>query len=92
MVASVGCVLAPSIELLIVARLFQAIGCCAVVVVARAIIRDVYDPRAGATALAQASTVLAIGPIVGPILGSYLEVRYGHRAAFVRSRCSRRCC
>ena len=81
--ASIGCALAPSIGLLIAARLFQAIGCCAVVVVARAIIRDVYDPREGATALAQASTVLAIGPIFGPILGSYLEVRFGHRAAFV---------
>jgi DHA1 family bicyclomycin/chloramphenicol resistance-like MFS transporter len=81
--ASIGCALAPSIGLLIAARLFQAVGCCAVVVVARAVIRDVYEPREGATALAQASTVLAVGPIFGPILGSYLEVRFGHRAAFV---------
>ena len=81
--ASIGCALAPSIEMLIVARFFQAVGCCAVVVVARAVIRDVYDPIAGARVLAQASSVLAIGPIVGPILGSFLEVRFGHRAAFV---------
>ncbi len=33
--------------------------------------------------LLQASTILAIGPIAGPILGSVLEVRFGHRAAFV---------
>lgn len=81
--ASIGCALAPSIEMLIVARFFQAIGCCAVVVVARATIRDVYDPIAGARTLAQASTVLAVGAILGPILGSFLEVRFGHRAAFV---------
>lgn len=81
--ASVGCALAPTIELLIAARLFQAVGCCAAVVVARAIVRDVYDTRAGAHALAQASTVLAIGPIFGPVLGSFLEVRFGHRATFV---------
>ncbi len=81
--ASIACALAPSIEWLIAARFFQAIGCCATVVVARAVIRDVYTPQAGATALAQASTVLAIGPIAGPILGSYLEVEFGHRAAFV---------
>jgi len=81
--ASIGCALAPSIELLIVARFFQAIGCCAVIVVARATIRDVYDPIAGARTLAQASTVLAVGAIFGPILGSFLEVRFGHRAAFV---------
>lgn len=81
--ASIACALAPSIGLLIVARACQAVGCCAAVVVARAVIRDVYEPRAGAKALAQASTILAIGPIVGPILGSFLEVRFGHRAAFV---------
>ena len=82
-VASIACALAPSIDLLIGARVFQAVGCCAVVVVARAVIRDVYTPQAGAKALAQASTVLAIGPILGPVLGSFLEVRFGHRAAFV---------
>ncbi len=81
--ASIACALAPSIGLLIAARAVQAVGCCAVVVVARAVVRDVYTPRAGAKALAQASTLLAIGPIAGPILGSFLEVRFGHRAAFV---------
>ncbi len=81
--ASVACALAPTIEALIAARLVQAIGCCAVVVAARAIVRDVYEPQAGARAFAQASTILAIGPIAGPILGSLLEVRFGHRAAFV---------
>jgi MFS transporter, DHA1 family, multidrug resistance protein len=82
-VASLGCALAPSIEALIGARFLQAIGCCAAVVVARAIVRDVYDPLAGARAIAHASAILAIGPIVGPVLGSLLEVRFGHRAAFL---------
>jgi DHA1 family bicyclomycin/chloramphenicol resistance-like MFS transporter len=82
-VASIACALAPSIDLLIAARALQAVGCCAAVVVARAVVRDVYTPQAGAKALAQASTILAIGPIAGPILGSFLEVRFGHRAAFV---------
>jgi DHA1 family bicyclomycin/chloramphenicol resistance-like MFS transporter len=80
--ASVACAVAPSIETLIAARLFQAIGCCTVVVVARAIIRDVFDPLAGAKVMAQASTLLAIGPLFGPILGSFLEVRFGFRAIF----------
>ena len=80
--ASVGCALAPSIEWLILARFFQAIGCCTAVVVARAVVRDVFDPLAGAKVLAQASTLLAIGPLFGPILGSFLEVRFGFRAIF----------
>jgi MFS transporter, DHA1 family, multidrug resistance protein len=81
--ASAACALAPSMGMLIAARALQAIGCCAAVVVARAVVRDVYTPQAGAKALAQASSILAIGPIAGPILGSFLEVRFGHRAAFV---------
>jgi DHA1 family bicyclomycin/chloramphenicol resistance-like MFS transporter len=80
--ASIACALAPSIAWLILARFFQAIGCCTAVVVARAIIRDVFDPLAGAKVMAQASTLLAIGPLFGPILGSYLEVRFGFRAIF----------
>ncbi len=80
--ASIACALAPSIEWLILARFFQAIGCCTAVVVARAVIRDVFDPLAGAKVMAQASTLLAIGPLFGPILGSFLEVRFGFRAIF----------
>jgi DHA1 family bicyclomycin/chloramphenicol resistance-like MFS transporter len=80
--ASLACALAPSIEFLIAARFLQAVGCCAAVVIARAIISDVFDTLAGAKVMAQASTLLAIGPLVGPVLGSYLEVRYGFRAIF----------
>ena len=81
--ACLACALAPSIEILIGARFVQAIGCCAAVVVARAIIRDVFDAQTGARTLAQASSILAIGPLFGPVLGSVLEVRFGYRASFV---------
>jgi len=80
---ALACALAPSIELLIAGRFVQALGCCAAVVVARAIIRDVYDPTSGAKVMAQASTILGVGALVGPILGSLLEVRFAHRGAFV---------
>jgi len=82
-VASLACAASPGIGMLIVARFAQAVGCCTVVVVSRAIIRDTFEPAAGARALAVASTLLAIGPVAGPIVGSLLEVRFGFRAAFV---------
>jgi DHA1 family bicyclomycin/chloramphenicol resistance-like MFS transporter len=81
--ACLACALAPTIGILIAGRFVQAVGCCAVVVVARAIIRDAFDPEHGARVLAQASTIIALGPLLGPILGSVLEVNFGHRAAFV---------
>jgi DHA1 family bicyclomycin/chloramphenicol resistance-like MFS transporter len=82
-VASIACALAPTLGFLIVARIFQAAGCCTGLAVARAIVRDVFTPQAGARAIAQASSILAAAPLLGPIVGSALEVRFGFRAIFV---------
>jgi DHA1 family bicyclomycin/chloramphenicol resistance-like MFS transporter len=81
--SSVACSLAPSLDWLVVARFVQAIGCCTAVVVARAVIRDAHAPAEGARVLARASSLLSLAPIFGPILGGYLQVAFGWRAAFV---------
>lgn len=83
LLASLACALAPSLDWLVAARFAQAIGCCTAVVVARAVIRDAYAPAEGARVLAKASSLLALAPIFGPILGGYLQVAFGWRAAFV---------
>lgn len=83
LVSGLACALAPSLDMLVAARFAQAIGCCTAVVVARAIIRDAYSPVDGAHVLAKASSLLALAPILGPILGGYLQVSFGWRAAFV---------
>jgi MFS transporter, DHA1 family, multidrug resistance protein len=81
-VASALCGLSPSIEMLIGARFLQALGCCSVVIIARAIVRDAYAPEHSVRVIAKASTWLSLAPIMGPILGSYLQVTLGWRAAF----------
>jgi DHA1 family bicyclomycin/chloramphenicol resistance-like MFS transporter len=81
--ATALCGLSQSIELLIAARFLQALGCCAAVMVSRAIVRDGYAPQDSARLIARASTWISLAPIVGPILGSYLQVTFGWRAAFV---------
>jgi DHA1 family bicyclomycin/chloramphenicol resistance-like MFS transporter len=83
LLSSVACALAPGLDWLVAARFAQAIGCCTGVVVARAIIRDAYTPAEGARVLARASSLLSLAPILGPILGGYLQVAFGWRAAFV---------
>ena len=83
LLSSVACALAPGLDWLVIARFAQAIGCCTGVVVARAIIRDAYPPAEGARVLARASSLLSLAPILGPILGGYLQVAFGWRAAFV---------
>ena len=80
--ASLLCALAPSVAVLIAGRLGQALGCCSVVVAARTVIRDRYDPATGAAVIARASSILAFVPLVGPILGGYAQIWFGWRAAF----------
>ncbi len=83
LLSSIACALAPGLGWLVAARFAQAIGCCTGVVVARAVMRDAYSPDEGARVLARASSLLAVAPILGPVLGSYLQVAFGWRAAFV---------
>ncbi|SHG37995.1 multidrug effflux MFS transporter [Massilia sp. CF038] len=81
--ASLLCALAPTIDMLIAARFLQALGCCSAIIIARAIVRDAYAPGDSARVVARASTWLSLAPLCGPILGSYLQVRFGWQAAFV---------
>jgi DHA1 family bicyclomycin/chloramphenicol resistance-like MFS transporter len=83
LLSGLACALAPSLDWLVAARFVQAVGCCTAAVVARAIIRDAYAPAEGARVLAKASSMLSLAPILGPILGGYLQVTFGWRAAFV---------
>ena len=83
LLASAACGLATSIQLLITARFVQALGCCSAVMIARAIVRDAYAPEHSARVIARASTWISVAPIVGPILGSVMQVHFGWRAAFV---------
>lgn len=81
--ASLLCALAQTIQVLIAARFMQALGCCSAIIIARAIVRDAYAPADSARVIARASSWLSLAPLTGPILGSYLQVAFGWRAAFV---------
>ena len=80
--ASIGCALAPSIEALIFWRFLQSLGAAGGPVAARAIIRDLYEPTKAAEVLAYTTMVMALAPIVGPILGGVLTQWLGWQANF----------
>lgn len=80
--ASAACALSMSIWALIAARFFQALGCCASLIVARAIIRDAYAPEHQMQIMVRASSWLSLTPMLVPIIGAYLEVWFGWRGAF----------
>ena len=74
--ASVVCALAPNLEVLIVARFFQALGGCAGMVVVRAVVRDVCEAREAARAFSQLMLIMGVAPVLAPTLGSFL-LRHG---------------
>jgi len=80
--ASVGCALAPSLPLLVVARFLQALGGCAGQVIARAVVRDKFGHRQSARILSQLMLVMGLAPILAPLAGGALLSVGSWRAIF----------
>ncbi len=77
--ASLGCMLAGSIEALVLWRVLQGAAMAAAVVCARAIVRDLYDPVEGAQVMALALTGLGVIALCGPLLGGLVAQLFGWR-------------
>ncbi|MCB8878629.1 multidrug effflux MFS transporter [Acidisoma cellulosilytica] len=75
--------LAVSVHILIIARLFQAMGGCSGLVIARAIVRDTSAPKDTARRLAMMNLMVTLGPGMAPIIGSLLTNTFGWRSIFV---------
>lgn len=82
-VANIACMFAWSIESLILARVLQAIGGCAGMVLGRAIVRDVYDRDRAASAIAIITMAMAVAPAMGPAIGGLIDAQFGWQATFV---------
>lgn len=80
--ASVGCAMAASAEALVWLRVLQAVGGCAGMVVARAVVRDLCDERGAVRMMAMLMLVMGAAPILAPLLGSLLLLASGWRAIF----------
>ncbi len=78
-----GCALAPSIGWLIAFRALQGVGAASVMVIPRAIIRDLHTGVEGARLMALVMLVISVSPILAPLTGSALIVPFGWRAVFV---------
>ncbi|HSK38791.1 MAG TPA: multidrug effflux MFS transporter, partial [Arenibaculum sp.] len=82
LLASIACMMAGTIEELIAARFFPAVGACCGPVLGRAIARDVYGRERSARVLAYMTMAMALAPAVGPIIGGWLTTALGWRANF----------
>jgi DHA1 family bicyclomycin/chloramphenicol resistance-like MFS transporter len=83
LLGSVGCALAPDIGWLIAFRALQGVGGSAVMVIPRAIIRDLHTGVDATRLMSLVMLVFSVSPILAPLAGSGLIVPFGWRAVFV---------
>jgi MFS transporter, DHA1 family, multidrug resistance protein len=80
--ASAGCALAASIDILIVMRFFQALGACSGQVIARAVVRDLFEPRESARVFSLLLLVMGVSPILAPLFGGQIIGWFEWRVVF----------
>jgi len=80
--ASAVAMIARDVNVLIAARLFQALGGCAGLVLGRAIVRDTAEQKDAARRLALMNLMVTLGPGLAPLLGGLLAGSIGWRSIF----------
>jgi DHA1 family bicyclomycin/chloramphenicol resistance-like MFS transporter len=70
--ATLGCMLAPSIGALIVFRILQALGGCAGMVIARAVVRDRFNHNEVLHVFSMLMLVMGVAPILAPLFGGWV--------------------
>ena len=81
-VASALCAVSPGIGVLIGLRVLQGLGACAGPLIARAIVRDVYERDRAARMLSLLLLVMGVAPLLAPLIGGQLLVAVGWQAIF----------
>lgn len=83
LVATAVCAFAPNIELLIAFRLLQGLAGAAGIVIARAVVRDLYDGLAMARFFSTLMLISGVAPIVAPVIGGQILRFTDWRGVFV---------
>ncbi len=81
--ATIAAAFAPNLPALIAARVVQAMGGCAGLVLGRAITRDITDGDKAIQTFALLTSATTIGPAIAPLTGAYLAGIFGWRGMFL---------
>ncbi len=82
LLATFVCALAPDVRLLAAARVLQALGACAGMVISRAVVRDRYEDHEVLHIYALLSLVFTLAPVLAPLTGGWVLGVSGWRAIF----------
>jgi len=81
--SSIAAIYAPTAEALLVCRVLQAVSATGMVL-ARAVVRDtVTNFEDAASKISYVTMGMAVTPMVGPIIGGYLDEIYGWESTFI---------
>src|SRR4051794_20692524 len=87
LVATLACALSFSIETLIAARFVQAVGGSGATVLARAVVRDMFEGTRIGRELSRMAAIMALAPLLAPMMGGVLQTAFGWRSNFVALIC-----
>jgi MFS transporter, DHA1 family, multidrug resistance protein len=82
-VASLACVVAPNVQLLVALRLIQGVAGAACIVISRAVVRDLHDGPAAARFFSLLMLVNGIAPVAAPVIGAQVLRFTSWRGVFV---------
>lgn len=82
LLGTLGCAFAPTVETLVAARFVQGLGAATVMVVPRAVIRDLYTGPQATKLMAMVMLVISVSPMLAPLAGSGVMAVAGWRSIF----------
>lgn len=82
-VGTLVCSTAPTIGALIAARAVQGAGAAGVIVLTRAIVRDLYEGARAGRELSLMGAIMGVAPIVAPMIGGFTQTQFGWRFGFI---------
>jgi MFS transporter, DHA2 family, multidrug resistance protein len=82
-VTSFLCGIAPSLEIMLLARVLQGIGGGGLAPVEQAILVDTFPPAQRASAFALYTIAIVTAPAIGPVLGGWITDNYNWRWVFL---------
>lgn len=81
LLATLGCIYAPTAEMFLAFRMFQAVIVVGIVL-SRAAVRDMYDQDQAASMIGYVTMGMAVVPMIGPAVGGLLQESFGWKANF----------
>lgn len=84
---SLACVVAPTVELLVAARVVEAVGAAAGIVIARAVVRDLFSGTEMTKFFSLMMLVNGLAPVLAPVVGAQLLRLTSWQGVFVVLSC-----